>query len=293
MNPDWTPIHAEKSFLEKGDPSRLVETGWLADRLNDPNIRVVEVDWDPADGYEQGHIPGALCWRWKEDLWHPARREFLEGKSFNELMGRSGIARDTTVVLYGDSNRFATYALFVLVLRGHADIRLLNGGRTKWVAEDRPLVHEVSSPEPVDYSPGPADSGIRATREEILAGLADGDMLLLDVRAVEEFRGERVAPPGMPDHGAERAGRIPGAVHFHWTEVVGKDDTFLPLPEIRARFESAGATPDRDIIVYCRMSHRASLVWFALKYLLGYPRVRSYDGSWTEWGSMVGMPIER
>ncbi len=280
-------------MMKEAENSRLIETDRLPERLEDPNLRVIEVDWDPADGYEQGHIPGALSWRWKEDLWHPANREFIEGEAFSDLMGRTGISNDTTVILYGDSSRFATYALFVLKLRGHPDVRLLHGGRTKWTAEGRPLTDEVPSPSPVDYQPGPADEGIRATREEILAGLPDSSHFLLDVRAIEEYRGERVAPPGMPDHGAERAGRIPGAVHLHWAELVREDDTFLPIDELRARLESIGAAPGRDIIVYCRMSHRASLVWFVLKCLLGYPSVKSYDGSWTEWGSMVGMPIER
>ncbi len=279
--------------MERLVSPHLVETDWLADHLEDPQVCVVEVDWDPADGYEQGHIPGAFCWRWKEDLWHPKNRDFLEGEAFREFMGQWGLGPDTTIVLYGDSTRFATYAFFFLEMRGHADARILNGGRTKWIAEGRPLSNEVPSPQARDYRPGSPNPGIRATREEILAGLGEESRLLLDVRSVEEYRGERVAPPGMPDHGAERAGRIPGAVHLPWEDLVHDDDTFLFPPDLRARFESAGATPDRDIIVYCRMSHRASLVWFALKHLLGYPRVRSYDGSWTGWGSMVGMPIER
>ncbi|MFQ5912422.1 MAG: sulfurtransferase [Nitrospinota bacterium] len=279
--------------MERHHSPHLVETEWLADRLADPQVCVVEVDWDPADGYEQGHIPGALCWRWKEDLWHPTDRDFLEGEALRRFMGRSGVGPDTTVVLYGDSTRFATYALFFLQLRGHADARILHGGRTKWIAEGRPLTRDVPSPQVVDYRAGPPDPEIRASWEDILAGLGDQGRLLLDVRLAEEYRGERVAPPGMRDHGAERAGRIPGAVHLPWNELVLGDDTFLSPPDLRARFEAVGAAPDRNIIVYCRMSHRASLVWFVLKHLLGYPRVRSYDGSWTEWGSMVGMPIER
>ncbi|MBI2881217.1 MAG: sulfurtransferase [Candidatus Tectomicrobia bacterium] len=279
--------------MERHGSPHLVETGWLADRLEDPRVRAVEVDWDPADGYDRGHIPGALCWRWKEDLWHPTSREFLEGDAFRGLMSRSGVRSDAAVVLYGDSTRFATYALFFLQLRGHADARILHGGRTRWIAEGRPLTREVPSPRAADYRPGPPDPGIRATREDILASLGDKSRLLLDVRSAEEYRGERVAPPGMADCGAERAGRIPGAAHLPWADLVREDDTFLSPPDLRSRFEAAGATPDRDIIVYCRMSHRASLVWFVLKHLMGYPRARSYDGSWTEWGSMVGMPIER
>lgn len=277
---------------EKGS-SYLVETDWLAERLGDSSVCVVEVDWDPADAYDYGHIPGALNWKWKEDLWHPTDREFIEGHAFCKLMGQSGISNDTTVILYGDSNRFATYAFFVLKLRGHTDVRLLHGGRTKWIAEGRSLTDKVLSPKWVEYKAGEPEPWLRATWGDILAGLPKSSHFLLDVRSIEEYRGERVAPPGMPDHGAECAGRIPGAFHLHWAELVREDDSFLPLEDLRARLESIGATPDKDIIIYCRMSHRASLAWFVLKYLLEYPFVRSYDGSWTEWGSMMGMPIEK
>ncbi|MFQ5693799.1 MAG: sulfurtransferase, partial [Nitrospinota bacterium] len=183
--------------MEEHDSPRLVETGWLADHLGDPQVCVAEVDWDPRDGYDQGHIPGALCWRWKEDLWHPSNRDFIEGEAFRDFMGRSGVGPDTTVILYADSTRFATYALFALQLRGHPDARILHGGRTRWIAEGRPLTNEVPTPRRREYRAGPPDPGIRASRDDILAGLGDRERLLLDVRSVEEYRGERVAPPGM------------------------------------------------------------------------------------------------
>ncbi|MFQ5895843.1 MAG: sulfurtransferase [Nitrospinota bacterium] len=271
---------------------RLVEPDWLESHFRDPSLRVVECSNKPEESYRKGHIPRAVLWRWKEDLWEPNRREFISGEAFAELMGRSGIAPETTVVLYGDSNRYATYALWFLTLRGHRDARILNGGRRRWVREGRPLTNEVPSLLRGPYRVGEGDASIRIRKEEVLAGLGRKDRVLLDVRSPEEFRGERVAPPHMLDHGAERKGRIPGAVHLYWQEIVGGDERFKPLPELRELFAARGVTEEKEVVVYCRLSHRASLVWFALRHLVGHPRVSCYDGSWTEWGSAVGVPIE-
>jgi thiosulfate/3-mercaptopyruvate sulfurtransferase len=252
-------------------PEMLATTEWLAKHLDDPEVRVIEVEAMGPSPYPQGHIPGALNWPWKESLWDRARREFVSPADFARLMSRSGVAPETTLVFYSEDIQFATYALWTCILRGHCQVKLLNGGRTKWMQEGRPFTTEVP---------------------QMLAGLGNPDRVLLDVRSPEEYRGERVMPPPDFDHGAERKGRIPGAQHLYYQELLNDDDTFRPAEALRAVFDARGATPDRDIVVYCRLSHRATLVWFTARYLLGYPRVRSYDGSWTEWGSMVGMPIE-
>ncbi|OGL02691.1 MAG: hypothetical protein A3E31_17510 [Candidatus Rokubacteria bacterium RIFCSPHIGHO2_12_FULL_73_22] len=210
-------------------------------------------------------------------------------------LGRLGVAPDTTVVLYGDPVQYGTYAFWVLTLCGHPDVRLLDGAKTRWVAEGRPLSTEVPAPTPVAYPPEPGDASSRVGRDDVRAGLGRPDRLLLDARAPEEYRGERVMPPPFFDHGAERTGRIPGAVHLYFRELLNEDDTFKPADELRRVLAARGAMPDRpgEIVVYCRLSHRATLLWFAMHHLLGHDNVRVYDGSWTEWGSIVGFPVEK
>ena len=274
-------------------PGSLVDAAWVVARAQDPHVRLIEVDMEGTKAYERAHIPGALGWHWKTMLWDPLRREFPDAPTLAGRLGAAGIGNDTTVVCYGEPLQFGTYGWWVLRLCGHHEVRLLDGGKARWVREGRPLTREVPSIRPVPYAPAPPRPAMRASRDEVLRRLGDPGTVLLDVRSPEEYRGERVAPPGRPDDGAERAGRIPGAIHLHFLDLLQEDGTFKAPEEMRRLFEARGVTPDREIVVYCRLSHRASLAAFALTQLLGYPRVRNYDGSWTEWGSVVGVPIER
>ena len=273
-------------------PDMLVTTEWLATHLNDPGIRVIEVGALGPPTYGDGHIPGALHWPWKESLWDRARREFALPPDFASLLSRSGVTPETTIIFYSDRCQFATYALWTCLLRGHARVKVLDGSRTRWVQESRPLTTGPSTVTPTDYPVRAPDESGRISREGVLAGLGNPDRVLLDARTPEEYRGERVKPAPGFDHGAERKGRIPGARHLFYRELLNDDESFKPADQLRQTFEARGATPDKDLVIYCRLSHRATLVWFTARYLLGYPRVRSYDGSWTEWGSMVGMPVE-
>ncbi|OGL02614.1 MAG: sulfurtransferase [Candidatus Rokubacteria bacterium RIFCSPHIGHO2_02_FULL_73_26] len=276
--------------------ARLVSPAWLAERLGAPDLRVIEVSAvnDPAV-WRAGHVPGAAWWYWKAALWHDSDREFPTPAEMGRRLGRLGVAPDTTVVLYGDPVQYGTYAFWVLTLCGHPDVRLLDGAKIRWVAEGRPLSTEVPAPTPVAYPPEPGDASSRVGRDDVRAGLGRPDRLLLDARAPEEYRGERVMPPPFFDHGAERTGRIPGAVHLYFRELLNEDDTFKPADELRRVLAARGAMPDRpgEIVVYCRLSHRATLLWFAMHHLLGHDNVRVYDGSWTEWGSIVGFPVEK
>ena len=273
-------------------PEMLATVEWLMAHLDDPQVRIVEIEAMEKSPYDEGHIPGALLWPWQTTLWDRAWREFISPPDFAQLMSRTGVTPQTTLVFYSVDIQFATYALWTCVLRGHNRVKLLNGGRKAWEQEARPLTTEVPQVTVTDYPiQVPNESG-RISRDGVLAGLSDPDRVLLDVRSPEEYRGERVMPPPKFDHGAQRKGRIPGAKHLFFRELLNEDDTFKPTDDLRQEFEARGATPDKDIVLYCRLSHRATLVWFVARYLLGYPRVRSYDGSWTEWGSMVGMPIE-
>ena len=276
--------------------ARLVSTAWLAERLGAPRLRVIEISSvDDAAAYRAGHVPGAAWWYWKAALWHESDREFPTPAEMSRRLGRIGVTPDTTVVLYGDPVQYGAYAFWVLSMCGHADVRLLDGARARWVAERRPLATDMPRFEPVSYPPPPGDAASRVGRDDVRAGLGRPDRLLLDARSPEEFRGERVMPPPFFDHGAERTGRIPGAVHLYFRELLNEDDTLKSADELRAVLRLRGATPDRpgDIVAYCRLSHRATLLWFAMHHLLGWNNVRVYDGSWTEWGSIVGFPIEK
>jgi len=274
----------------------LVSGVWLAEHLDDPGVRIVEVSASPDDtAYREGHIPGAVWWYWKEALWHPTDREFPTPDEMAERLGRIGVSPETTVVLYGSPVQFGTYAFWVLTMCGHRDIRLLDGSRTRWEAEGRPLTKEVPTFPVVAYQPGTEDLSSRVGREDVRANLGQKGRVLLDARSPEEYEGERVGPPPGFDHGAERTGRIPGATHLYFRELLHGDDLFLQPEELRALCAGLGATPDTsdEIVTYCRLSHRATLVWFAMRYLLGFTNVRVYDGSWTEWGSIVGFPVEK
>ena len=279
-------------MAEYAHPEVLVSTEWVAAHLHDPNIRIAEVDVDTT-AYETGHIPGAVGWNWTTQLNDPVRRDIASKEQFEGLMASSGIDKHTTVVLYGDNNNwFAAYAFWLLKIYGHEDVRLMNGGRKKWVDEGRPLTTEVPRYERTVYRAEEPDLRLRALLQDVLQRLGRAEVALVDVRSPQEFTGEILAPPGLPET-AQRGGHIPGAKNIPWAQVVREDGTFKSYEELRALYEAQGITPDKEVIAYCRIGERSSHTWFVLKYLLGYPKVKNYDGSWTEWGNVVGLPIER
>jgi thiosulfate/3-mercaptopyruvate sulfurtransferase len=274
----------------------LVSTGWLEEHLEDPSLAVLEVSADRHEeaAYRRGHVPGSHYAYWKDLLWHETDRDFAEPSVLAARLARYGVGNGDTIALVGDPVQFSTYAFFVLAMsRPSATIVHVDGGRDKWVAEARPMSTGVSRPTPSRLDSGPGDRSRRIGRDEVRAGLGDPNRLLLDVRSPEEYAGERVSPPHFEfDYGAERTGRIPGAQHLYYADLLGADGAYLSADELRRRF---GALPieDSEVVLYCRLSHRATSVWFALEHLLGIGNVRVYDGSWTEWGTIVGFPIER
>ncbi|KAB1661746.1 sulfurtransferase [Pseudoclavibacter sp. CFCC 13796] len=273
-------------------PERLVTTEWLAEHLGEPGLVVVESDEDVLL-YETGHIPGAVKIDWHTDLNDPVVRDYVDGAGFSKLLSEKGIDRDDTVVIYGDKNNWwAAYALWVFTLFGHEDVRLLNGSRSKWIAEGRDLTREVRPRTPTAYPVVPReDAPIRAYRDDVLAAI--GVEHLIDVRSTPEYLGERTTAPDYPEEGALRAGHIPTAQSVPWAKAVDDDGTFKTADELRAIYETGGAglREGDDVIVYCRIGERSSHTWFVLKYLLGFENVRNYDGSWTEWGSAVRVPV--
>ncbi len=274
-------------------PDAVVSTQWVADHLDDPKVRIVESDEDPLL-YGVGHIPGAIQLDWHTDLQDALRRDFLDQQGFEELMARSGIANDTTVVFYGDKNNwFATYALWLFKYFGHEDARIMNGGRQKWLEEGRPMTKAVPTYPRTTYRAKAPDNSIRAFRDEVLQIIDRPDKALVDVRSPEEFRGEVLHMAGYPQEGAQRAGHIKGARSIPWARAANPDGTFKSVEELRRLYEQEGVTPDKDVIAYCRIGERSSHTWFVLTHLLGYRNVKNYDGSWTEWGSLVGVPIEK
>lgn len=277
-------------FADYAHPERLVSTEWLAEHLGEPGLVVVESDEDVLL-YETGHIPGAVKIDWHTDLNDPVVRDYVSGERFAELLGSKGIARDTTVVIYGDKNNWwAAYALWVFTLFGHEDVRLLDGGRDKWIAEGRELTREVPSPTPVEYPVVERDdSRVRAFKEDVLAHFGRP---LIDVRSPEEYSGERTAIPGYPTEGALRSGHIPSAASVPWARAAAPDATFKRRADLESIYlGDAGLKAGDDVIAYCRIGERSSHTWFVLTHLLGFENVRNYDGSWTEWGSAVRVPI--
>lgn len=274
-------------------PEYLVDTEWVANHLNDPNVRIIESDEDPLL-YSIGHIPGAVQVDWFSTLQHPLRRDFLTKETFEEVASKLGITNDTTVVFYGDkSNWFACYALWLFQYYGHQNVKIMNGGRTKWEQENRPLVKEVPSYPATTYKAKTADKSIRAYRDDVFKQM-EAKKPLVDVRSPKEYSGELTHMPNYPQEGATRGGHIPGAVSIPWAQAVNEaDSTFKSAEELKALYESRNVKPDGEIIAYCRIGERSSLTWFVLKYLLGYPTVKNYDGSWTEWGNLVDAPIEK
>ena len=283
-------VDPSPAFADYAHPERLVSTDWLAERLGQPGLVVVESDEDVLL-YETGHIPGAVKIDWHTDLNDPVVRDYVSGERFAELLGSKGIARDTTVVIYGDKNNWwAAYALWVFTLFGHEDVRLLDGGRDKWIAEGRELTRDVPAPAPVEYPVVDRDdTTIRAFKDDVLAHLGKP---LIDVRSPEEYSGERTEIPGYPTESALRAGHIPSAASVPWARAAAPDATFKRRPDLESIYlGEAGLREGDDVIAYCRIGERSSHTWFVLTHLLGFENVRNYDGSWTEWGSAVRVPI--
>ncbi|HNS02463.1 MAG TPA: sulfurtransferase [Anaerolineae bacterium] len=275
-------------------PEVLVSTQWVADHLDDPTVRIVESNEDILL-YYQGHIPGAVQIDWQKDLNDAVRRDYLNRADFDVLMSIHGISNDTTVVFYGDKNNWwATYAFWVFQLFGHANARVMDGGRAKWEAEGRPMTKEQPTYPHTHYrAPARADYKIRALRDQVLAHVQAGRPLV-DVRSPAEYSGELLHMANYPQEGALRGGHIPGARNVPWARAVNADGVFKSAEELRAIYEQEqGLRPDDDVVAYCRIGERSSHTWFVLTYLLGYPNVRNYDGSWTEWGNLVGVPIEK
>jgi thiosulfate/3-mercaptopyruvate sulfurtransferase len=269
----------------------LVTTEWLVEHLNDDNVVVAEVDENP-DLYDEGHIKGAIKLHWREDLQDPIERDLVEKDAFERLMGERGIANDTTLVLYGDKNNwFAAYAYWYLKIYGHQDVRILDGGRQKWIDESRELSTEVPQTSSATYTARDRDETIRARRDAVLKAI--GKDALVDVRSPQEFSGELIAAPGYEQEGAQRAGHIPSAQSIPWAQAVNDDGTFKSADALRELYGSKGITPDRQVTAYCRIGERSAHTWFVLRELLGYEDVRNYDGSWTEWGNLVDVPIEK
>jgi thiosulfate/3-mercaptopyruvate sulfurtransferase len=274
-------------------PETLVSTQWAADHLKDPNIRLVEVDVDTT-AYDQGHIPGAVGWNWQSQLQDNVRRDLIDQAALEALLGQSGISNDTTILLYGDNNNwFAAYALWQLKYYGHKDVRLINGGRKKWIEEKRHLTTEATKVAATKYQAGRPDESIRARKEDVFRAVEKkSPAQLVDVRSGDEFTGKIIAPPGMSET-AQRAGHIPGAANIPWAQAANEDGTFKSPEALKALYEGKGIAGKNEVIAYCRIGERSSHTWFVLKYLLGYDHVRNYDGSWTEWGNLIGAPIEK
>jgi thiosulfate/3-mercaptopyruvate sulfurtransferase len=275
------------------NPDALVETEWLEGHLDDPSIRVIEVDEDTT-AYDKGHIRGAVAWNWSTDLHAAVGRDYVDRDELSGLLSRAGVSEDTTVVLYGGNNNwFAAYAYWILRLRGFDNVTLLNGGRKKWELESRELTQDVPSYRPTGFViSGEERPEIRALRDEVIAKVGTG-VGLVDVRSPEEYRGEKLAPDHLPQEQSQVPGHIPGAANIPWAKAANEDGTFKSADELRALYQAEGLTSDTEVIAYCRIGERSSHTWFALQELLGYPNVKNYDGSWTEYGSLVGAPVEK
>ncbi len=276
-------------------PEALVTTEWVAAHLNDPKVRIVEVDYDPASNYGQGHIPGSVVFDWKKDMNDQVNRDILSREQLEALMGRSGVSNDTTVILYGDFNNwFAAYAFWDLKYYSVENVKLMDGGRKKWLLEDRPLTKEVPVHPPATFGVSSPDTKVRVYRDDVKSAIGKNERVLVDVRGPKEFSGEITAPPEYPNEQSQRGGHIPGAKNIPWGQAVNDaDGTFKTRKELEALYSSKGVATDKGVITYCRIGERSSHTWFVLKYLLGYPDVRNYDGSWTEWGNSILYPIEK
>ena len=273
-------------------PETLVSTDWVAQHASDPNVRVVEVDVD-TKAYDEGHVPGALGWAWNSQLCDTVRRDILPKAQFEELMASSGISNNTTVVIYGDNNNwFAAWALWQMKIYGHKDVRLMNGGRKKWLSEGRELSKDAPKVSRASYKATGPDNFLRAFLPQVQAALEGGTSYMVDVRSPQEFTGEILAPPGLPET-CQRGGHIPGARNIPWSKACNDDGTFKSADELRSLYGAEGIDGSKPVIAYCRIGERSSHTWFVLKYLLGLDKVTNYDGSWTEWGNLVGAPVEK
>jgi thiosulfate/3-mercaptopyruvate sulfurtransferase len=278
-------------------PEVLVESDWLAAHLNDPKVRVAEVDYDAQANYEMGHIPGSVLFDWRKDINDPVARDILSGDALTALFGRAGVNDDTTLVLYGDFNNwFAAFAFWVFTYYGVKNMKLLNGGRKKWIAEDRPLTKDAPKHPAGTFKAHAPNARLRSFLDDVRKALPEvkaGKFSLVDVRGPKEFSGEITAPPEYPTEHAQRGGHIPGAKNIPWAQAVKDDGTFKSREELEELYKSKGVHANAPVITYCRIGERSSHTWFVLTYLLGYPDVRNYDGSWTEWGNLVRTPIEK
>ena len=276
--------------------SPIVTTDWMESRILEPSVKVIEVSAEPTDDrYREEHIPGAIWFHWKNLCWHDTDRQFVTPEKLAERLGAVGISDEDTLVLCGDPVQYGTYAFWALTMAGHPDIRIIDGAKVKWLAENRPVASTSKGTEPVDYEVQSKNEWMRLGRENVRDNLDNDGRFLLDVRSPEEYSGERVMELGKFDHGAERGGRIPGAKHLFFKELLNDDDTFKSPEELTATLKGVGADSDKadEIVAYCRLSHRATLAWTAMTYILGWEGVKIYDGSWTEWGSIVGYPVEK
>ncbi len=273
-------------------PEVLVSTDWVEQHKSDPNLVIAEVDVDTA-AYSEGHVPGAIGWNWQTQLCDTLRRDIISQGDLEKLLGQSGIGNNTTVVLYGDNNNwFAAWAFWQLKMYGHQDVRIMNGGRKKWLAEGRPLAKDVPTPKPATYKAGSPDLAYRAFLNQAQSALTAPGFVMVDVRSPDEFSGKILSPPGLPET-CQRGGHIPGAKNIPWGQACNDDGTFKSFDELQALYGGKSITADKNVIAYCRIGERSSHTWFVLKYLLGFPNVSNYDGSWTEWGNLVGAPVER
>ena len=280
-------------MAEYRHPESLVSTEWVAEHGGDANVRLVEVDVDTS-AYEQGHIGGAVGWNWQSQLQQSVRRDVISKEEMEQLLGSAGIDNTTTVILYGDNNNwFAAWAFWQLKYYGHNDVRLMNGGRAKWEAENRPVTTSAATPAAKTYRASGPNENLRAYRDYVLSAVNSGNVSLVDVRAPAEFSGELLAPPNLPQEGSQRGGHIPGAANIPWAQATNEDGTFKSADELQQLYGGKGIDGSRETIAYCRIGERSSHTWFALTQLLGFQNVRNYDGSWTEWGSIVGAPIEK
>ena len=280
-------------MAEYAHPESLVTTEWVSEHGGDSNVRLVEVDVDTS-AYEQGHVAGAVAWDWHNQLQQTLRRDVIGKEDMERLMGGSGIDNNTTVVLYGDNNNwFAAWAFWQMKYYGHQDVRLMDGGRVKWLAEGRPTVTEATRPQAKTYRAGTPNENIRAYRDYVLGAVGSGNISLVDVRAPAEFSGELLAPENLPQEGAQRGGHIPGAANIPWGQAVAEDGTFKSADDLAALYGGKGIDGGKETIAYCRIGERSSHTWFVLTQLSGYENTRNYDGSWTEWGSIVNAPIEK
>jgi len=280
--------------MEYANPNVLVDTQWVEDHVNDNNVRIAEVDYDPKANYNLGHIPNAVLFDWKKDINDPLNRNIISKDDCSTLLQKAGINNDTILVLYGDFNNwFAAFAFWVFKYYGYKDIRLMNGGRKKWLEEDRPISKESPNFSKGNFQAAEPDESIRVYLDYVRNSVMSKQGTLVDVRSPAKFTGQITAPPEYPTEHAQRGGHIPSAQNIPWGQAVNEDGTFKSVEDLKKLYEPKGITPDKEVITYCRIGERSSHTWFVLKYLLGYPNVKNYDGSWTEWGNMINNPIEK